>query len=213
MKPGTIIAFVAVAMLTCAVGCKVPNELKVAEANVATKIRTVKHTFRGSSFPISEAGGGTATLHSFLAKGGSGIARVNALLVYKTHVPTTDAAGNLAPPETDDRCPDTCGKSDRSCKFGVDLVSMTWVQTYNDGSAFSGAVPNDPSDKGEYETYYKRSFVCTNGSDFYIDVTGKIVDGIGTRFRDLKEGGYWNATATTSVYMTDGVFNATLVYE
>jgi hypothetical protein len=182
----------------------------VTEPVIPKPEKTIEQAFRGSSFPISSTKETTTTLHSFLAKGSSGVARVNALLVYKTHVETSTVHGRSAP-ATDDRCPAKCGSSPKSCKYGVKLVSMTWVQTYNDGSAFTGALPNAPGDAERREKYFNSSYVCTNGGDFYINVTGMVIDGKGQRFKGL-QGGDWSVQATTSTYLTDGTFTATLQY-
>lgn len=181
--------------------------------DVFKSVTQVTHDFRGSSYPIAQTKGTTTTLHSFQATGDSGLARVDALLVYKTHVETRNPRGNRRPPKTDERCPSTCGSlsKENSCKYGVDLVSMTWVQTYNDGSAFTGALPTDPDDAARREKYFKNSFVCTNGGEFYIHVNGIIVDGKGPRFENVNAG-EWNVTATTSTYLTEGKFTATLKY-
>ena len=182
----------------------------VTEPVIPKSEKSIEQAFRGSSFPISSTKDTTATLHSFLAKGSSGVARVDALLVYETHAETSNVHGRSAP-ATDDRCPAKCGSSPKSCKYGVKLVSMTWVQTYNDGSAFTGALPNAPDDAERREKYFDNSYVCSNGGDFYINVTGMVIDGKGQRFKGL-QGGDWSVEATTSTYLTEGTFKATLQY-
>lgn len=218
MRAGITVTWVAFVLAVSALGCEkgtsqtLPTELEVAAAAVKTKVGNVEQDFSGSSFPISEANGETTTLHSFLAKGQSGVARVNALLVYKTHKGTTDASGDAAPPEATDDCKTLVYECDpkRPCVYGVDLVSMTWVQTYNDGSSFSGSLPNHPADD-QYAVYFPKSYVCTNGRDFSIHVEGRVIDGIGTRFEGLT-GGTWTVDAITSTYLTEGKFNASLTY-
>jgi hypothetical protein len=127
---------------------------------------SVDQEFSGKSWTtdVDKTTGHSKTVHHLIAKGESGKATIDAQLVFETH--DTEAV-------VDERCP-------KEYPYGANLVSLTWVQTYNDGSSFTG-VANPPG-----------SAVCTDGTKFYASVKGVIAVGAGPRFGEVT-GGTWQA--------------------
>jgi len=132
----------ALAVLALGCGAKTATNaqtttIRVSEASAATVLpaqpATLSQPFKGSSFTIDAepAPGLSTTIHHFVATGSPGIAQIDALLVLRTHEPT--AAKEQCPQGPDGKKP---------MGYPVEVVSLTWVQTYDDGSAFSAAIVN-----------------------------------------------------------------------
>jgi hypothetical protein len=184
---------------------------RVSMTEVPTGTQT--YEFVGSSFPVTDATAekkkgsnkktvdATVTLHHLTLANGT---TATALIVYDTHKGKTNNNNKLGPPEIDPECPPECGTPGKSCQYGVELVSMTWVQTDDETSAFTGAVTNkQEGNAAEYQSYFENSRVCTNGTEFFIHAEGKIIDTNGTKYAG-KKGKEWTLEATTSTYMTTG---------
>lgn len=202
MRVGTIGPLAALAVGVAVVACSQMGE-EVKPEKAPTRLT---QSFTGSSFTIDvdpDAGLST-TLHHFIATGEPGSAEVDALLVFKTHRQDHSRRVGLDP-----RC---------DGQYGVDLVSLTWVQVYADGSAFSGAVPNNPNAPTSSPVAGQRvattpAVVCTDGTDFSFTVEGKILGGTGPVFAGLKDG-TWKATATRKNSITTGTVEVSeLAYE
>ena len=165
---------------------------------------SVNQTLKGKSWTntVSTSSGHSTTQHELTAKqSGQPDAKVIAEAVFKTHR-KWKAAPNLEVP-SDSRC--TAAYPGTDYKWGADLVSLTWKQTYIDGS-------------GTFEGKAVTGVVCTDGNEFRIrDVEGTITQGTGS-FENVI-GGIWKATLTvgricSSVNRcpTTGTFKAEFYY-
>jgi hypothetical protein len=185
-----------------ATGCTKNGETAgTAAAVAADNSSAVDQTFSGSSFTVDvdSTTGHSKTLHHLNAKGQSGNADVDAMLVFETH--GQDA---VTSPGKDERCPDA--KPD-IYPYGANLVSLTWIQSYNDGSAFTGGV-----DLELFPDPESKPVVCTDGARFYIKVNGRITGGAGPRFRNVS-GGTWQVEAQVDEYShTTGTVRADFTY-
>ena len=139
----------------------------------------IEQSLSGSSFIIGvDPAGKVTTAHHLIATGSPGTAHVEALLEFKQH----DPHGVIST---------SC---DKRFPYGASLISMTWVQVYDDGSAFTGAVETES---------LAGSVVCTDGRNFHIEVRGPIVETAGPRFKSFG-GGTWTAMATIGHALTIG---------
>lgn len=146
----------------------------------AAGLSSLDQTVEGKAFP-KNAANTTALdrkwkfeLYATPATGQTGIAKITADGTFKKHTEKKPSSGASIP--SDSRCP-------AARKWGANLVSLTWVQEYQDGqgSSLEGKAKN-PSGTA----------VCTNGRAFRIEVNGEITKGKG-KFKDVKSGD-WNAT-------------------
>lgn len=94
----------------------------------------------GSSFHVGTYGTCSLTLHDLVAvESGSRSSRVQAMMVFQTHHADKDTYDSKG-------CP-------AGYPYGVDLVSLVWVQTFADGSGLSAAVQKSdasPGDRGKH---------------------------------------------------------------
>lgn len=175
MKAGTTLALAASALIVFAVACKDSQGTAVASKY------DVDQTLTGKSFTIEvdEASGQSTTVQDLKAAGKPGGADVLSAVVFKTH--KKDVAQQLAASGPDPRCPNQ--KPDKYYPYPADVVSVSWVQSYNDGSSFTGEI-----DEGTIQ----QSAVCTDGVRFYVKVGGPVTEGSGPRFKNVV-GGDWDA--------------------
>lgn len=143
----------------------------------------IEQSFTGSSFIVGTDSGGVTTVHHLVATGRPSNAHIEALIRFKPH-----AEHGIE----DARC-------HKRFKYGAELISMTWVQVYDDGSGFTGAV--DTEDVGDV-------IVCTDGRNFHVNVrNAPIVETVGKRFEGFDHG-TWSATATAGHALTAGTVSA-----
>lgn len=124
----------------------------------------VDQRISGSSFVIDvdDETGNTTSRQNLLAKGKPGTAQVTSQLEF-------------GPPlGIDERCP-------RDFPFGADLISFSFVETFNDGSLLTGAASPGQA-------------VCSDGFAFVADMVGVLTGGTG-RFEGAA--GTWAAFAAT----------------
>ena len=185
MKAGTTLVLAVSALVVFAVACKDPEGttvyVKDSEGTTFVSKYDVDQTLSGKSFTIEvdEASGQSKTVQELTATGKPGSADVLSAVVFKTH--DKNVAQQIAAGSPDPRCPNQ--KPDKYYPYPADIVSVSWVQSYNDGSSFTGEI-----DKGTIP----QSAVCTDGARFYVKVSGPVTEGSGPRFKNVV-GGNWNA--------------------
>jgi len=171
MKAAIITLAGALALSVFAAGCK-KGPVKIVPGSIDQSVS-------GSSFIIdADPEGRITTMHHMIATGAPEDAHIEALLEFKTH-----GAAATADPRCDKRFP-----------YGASLISMTWVQVYNDGSAFTGAVETKS---------VTDSVVCTDGRNFYLNARGPIVEVTGPRFESFDKG-TWTVRARIGHALTTG---------
>ncbi len=175
MKAGTTLVLAALASTVFAAACKDSQGTFVSKYDV-------DQTLSGKSFTVEvdEASGQSRTLQDLTAKGKPGAAHVVSAVVFKTH--EKDIAVQLARGgPADSRCPNQ--KPDKYYPYAADIVSVSWVQSYSDGSSFTGEIAAETT---------QSAAVCTDGARFYVKVRGPVTEGSGPRFKEVV-GGNWNA--------------------
>ena len=184
MKAGTTLVLAASALVVFTVACKAPrgsiNQPRPDPQTVVSK-HDVDQKLSGKSFTIEvdEASGQSKTVQDLTATGKPGSADVLSAVVFKTH--DKHVAQQIAASTPDPRCPNQ--KPDNYYPYPADIVSVSWVQSYNDGSSFTGEI-----DEGTIP----QSAVCTDGARFYVKVGGPVTEGSGPRFENVV-GGSWDA--------------------
>jgi len=158
MKTGIIIAMAALGLAIFAVP-DTPAEARGGWHHGPD----VNQRFSGSTFVVDADAvtGNQTSLLNALCKGQPGTAQLASLIEF-------------GPAGPDDRCPS-------ELPFGAEIISQTWVQTYNDGSLLTGT-----TDSG--------SFLCSHGIVFAAEVSGTITGGT-RRFKNAS--GTWKADART----------------
>lgn len=175
MKAAIVALSGALALVVLAVGCK-NGPGKIVPGGI-------EQSFAGSSLVIAaDPAGKVTTIHHLVATGDPGNAHIEALLQFKSHGPSATE---------DSRC-------DKRFKYGASLISLTWVQVYHDGSAFTGAVETESLED---------AVVCTDGRNFYLNVRGPIVEVSGPRFESFQEG-VWTVVARIGHALTTGTVTA-----
>jgi hypothetical protein len=152
MKAGVFIALAALALAVVAV----PEAQGKSGGDVDQRIS-------GSVFVTDvDDTGVTTSSASLLAIGQPGTAQVQGLIVFEPVL------------GVDGRCPE-------EFPLGSDLISLDFVETFNDGSLLIGTVSPGQA-------------VCTNGVTNIVDVVGRITRGTG-RFEGAS--GTWQVEAST----------------